>query len=62
MLCDLLLAKLMWMPSVYVLSYQSQYCTFLYLVPLLLNGIDRLLAHVAALFVTSVCYYLYVRA
>ena len=44
------------MPSVcYVPNYYWQSCVYLYLVPLLLNRIGNLLAHVAALIVTSVC-------
>ena len=57
MLCDLLDANLVWMPSV---SYITKLCLFVF-VPLLLNGIGNLLAYVAALFVTSVCRWLSVR-
>ena len=62
MLCDLLHAKLVWMPSVfYIPNYYLQNCVYLYFVPLLLNGIGNLLAYVAALFVTRVCRWLSVR-
>ena len=62
MLCDLLQAKLVWMPSVcYTPNYYLQNCIYLYLVPLLLNRIGNLLAYVAALLVTSVCRWLSLR-
>ena len=63
MLCDLLHAKLVWwMPSVfYIPKDHLQNCVYLYLVSVLLNRIDNLLAFVAALFVTSVCRWLSVR-
>ena len=56
MFFGLLHAKLVWMPSVlYIPNYFLQNLVYLYLVALLLNGIDNLLAYVTALFVTSVC-------
>ena len=39
----------------YIPNYYLQNWFYLYLVPLLLNGIGYLLAYVAALLVTSVC-------
>ena len=61
MLSDLVHAKLVWMPSVcYIPNYYMLNCVYLYLVPLLLNGIDNLL-YAAALFVNSVCRCLSVR-
>ena len=55
MLSDLILAKLVWMPSVFVTPncYMHNFF-YLYLVPLLLNSISKLLAYVAALFVNTV--------
>ena len=62
MLCDFLREKLVWMPSVcYIPNYYLQNCVYMYLVPLLLNGIGNLLAYEAALFMTSVCRWLSVR-
>ena len=55
MFCELLHAKLVWMPSVcFIPIYYLQSWVYLYLVPLLLNRFDNLLAYVAALFMTSV--------
>ena len=39
----------------FIQNYYLQICVYLYLVPLLLNGIGNLLAYVAVFFVTSVC-------
>ena len=62
MLCDFSHAKLVWMPSVcYFPNYYLQIVVYLYLVPLMLNGIGNILAYVAALFVTSICRWLGVR-
>ena len=57
MLCDLLRAKLVCFIPIYYL----QNCVRLYLVPVLLNRIEFLLAYVAASFVASVCRWLSVR-
>ena len=62
MFSSLLHAKLVWVPSVcYIPNYYLQNCLNFYLVPLLLHRIGKLLAYVAALFVTSVCRLLSVR-
>ena len=61
MLSNLLHAKLAWMPSVCLISNcYMQKCVHFYLVTLLLNRIGDLLAYVAAMFVTSVCRFLFV--
>ena len=56
MLCFLIPAKLVGSPSAcYIPNFYMQNWVYLFLVPLLLNNVGKLLAYVAALFVTSVC-------